>query len=119
MQDGEELNGSLSEESEEESPPCWPGGDWMSPSLEADDPAIETGLDRGPNTESTTAGPEKLPSNSDELCKEFLLVLGMVEACEGGDLSGRARPSCKGMPVSHQLLRAVDDLIVEEYEKGE
>ena len=57
MQDGEELNGSLSEESEEESPSCRPGGDRMSPSLEADDAAIETGLDRGCNTESTTAGP--------------------------------------------------------------
>ena len=79
---------------------------------------IETGLDRGPNTESTTAGPEELPSNSDELRKEFLSVLRTVEACEGGDLS--ARPSsCKGMPVSHQLLSAMDDLIVEEYEKGE
>ena len=37
MQDGEELNGTLSEESEEESPSCRPGGDWTSPSLEADD----------------------------------------------------------------------------------
>ena len=36
-----------------------------------------------------------------------------------GDLSGRAKPSCKGILVPQQLLRAVDDLIVEKYDEGE
>ena len=46
-------------------------------------------------------------------------MLRIVEACEGGDLSGRGKPSCKGILVSQQLLRAIDDLIVEKYEEGE
>ena len=119
MQDGEELDGSLSEESDEESPPCRPGRDRQSPSLEADDPVIGTGLDRGPNTEGTTAGSEELDGSSDELRKEFLSVLGTVEAGEEGGLSERGRPSCKGLLVPHQLVRSVDDLIVEKYEEGE
>ena len=119
MQDGEELDGSLSEESDEEPPPCRPGRDRRSPPLEADDPVIETGLDRGPNAERMTAGSEELTGSSDELRNEFLSVLGTVEACEGGDLSGRGKPSCKGILEPHQLLRAVDDLIVEKYEEGE
>ena len=56
MQDGEELDGSLSEELDEVSPPCQPGRDRRSPSLEADDPVIDTGLDSGPNAENRTAG---------------------------------------------------------------
>ena len=119
MQDGEELNGSLSEESDEEPPPCRPGRDRQFPPLEADDPVIETELDRGPNTESTTAGSEELSSSSDELRKGFLSVLRTVEACERGDLSGRGKPSCKGILMPQQLLKAVDNLIVEKYKGGE
>ena len=119
MQDGEELDGSLSEESDEEPPTCRPGRDRRSPSLEVDDPVIETGLNKGPNAEERTAGSEELAGSSDELRKEFLSVLGTVEAGEEGDLSERGRPSCKGILVPHQLLRDVDDLIVEKYEEGE
>ena len=85
MQDGEELNGSLSDK---ESLPCRPGRDRQSLSLEADDPVIETGLDRRPNAESMIAGSEELSSSSDELCKEFLSVLGILQ----------------GILVSQQLL---------------
>ena len=42
MQDGEELDGSLSEESEKESSPCRIGRERMSSSPEADDPVTET-----------------------------------------------------------------------------
>ena len=101
IQDGEELNGSLSDK---ESPPCRPGRDQQSLSLEADDPMIETGLDRRPNAESMIAGSEELSSSSDELHKEFLSVLGIF---------------LQGILVSQQLLWAVDDLIVEKYEEGE
>ena len=119
MQDGEELDGSLSEESEEESPPCRPGRERMSSSPEADDFVTETDMDRGPSAESATAGSAELSSSYDELRKEFLSVLGTVEACKGGYLSSRSRPSCKGILVSQQLLKAVDDLIVEKYKEGE
>ena len=91
----------------------------MSSSPEADDPVTETDMDRGPSAESATAGSEELSSSSDELRKEFLSVLGTVEACEGGYLSSRDRPSCKGILVSQQLLKAVEDLIAEKYKVGE
>ena len=55
--------------------------------------------------------------NSDELRKEFVTVLGTVDACREGDLSGSASPSCKGTRVQQNLLKAVNDLIVEEYHK--
>ena len=57
--------------------------------------------------------------SSDELRKEFLTVLGTVDSCEEGDLNRRARQTCKGIRVEQKLLKAVDDLIVEEYHKGE
>ena len=41
-----------------------------------------------------------------------------MQVCEEGDLSRRARPACKEIIVSQKLLRTVDDLIVEEYQKG-
>ena len=116
MQDGEELDGSLLEE---EFPTCRPGREQTSSSLEADDSVRETDMDRGPSAESVTAESEELSSSSDELHKEFLSVLGTVEACEGGDPSSRGKPFCKGILVSQQLLKAVDNLIVEKYEKGE
>ena len=110
-QDEEESKGSLFEETEEESSPCIPGGARKSPSLEVDDPAIVTDTDGGPNAERTTTGSEET-SSSDELRKEFLSVLRSIEGCEERDLSGRVKPSCKGILVLQRLLRAVDDLIV-------
>ena len=58
-----------------------PGGAQRSPSPEAD-PAMVARLDRGANAESMTTGSEEPSSSSDELRKEFLSVLGTVEACE-------------------------------------
>ena len=46
-------------------------------------------------------------------------MLKTVEGCEEGDLSRRGKPSCKGILVSQQLLKTVDDLIVEKYSEGE
>lgn len=42
---------ALCQKSDKESPPCRPGRVRKSPSLEAEDPAIETGLDKGLNAE--------------------------------------------------------------------
>ena len=58
-------------------------------------------------------------SHIEELRKEFLLVLKTVESSEEGDLSRRGRTAYKGIVVLQKLLKAVDDLVVEEYQRGE
>ena len=57
-------------------------------------------------------------SISDELQNEFPSVLRTVSSCEEGDFSGRARPSCKKIVVPKKLVKAVDELIAEEFLKG-
>ena len=78
----------------------------------------ESKPDGGHNAERAFTGSDEL-SSSNKLCNKFLSVLETVEACEEGDLSRRGRPSCKGIMVLQRLLKAVDDLIVEEYQRGE
>ena len=89
-----------------------------SPVLEASGSVTDKDLDGGNTTESTHIRSDE-QSSSDELQKEFLSILSRVKNSEEGDLSGRRRPSCKGIQVAQNVLMAVDDLIVEEYQKGE
>ena len=58
-------------------------------------------------------------STSGDLRKEFLSIVGKITSQEEGDLSMRAVPKCKGIFVQKTLLRTLDDLIAEEYSKGE
>ena len=53
-----------------------------------------------------------------ELRKEFLSVLGDIDRAEEGCLEGRGKPRCKGSYVANELIRGVDDLIVEELKQG-
>ena len=79
----------------------------------------ESGTDKDNDMDGTDGIRSDMWPSSDELRKEFLTVLGTVDSCEEGDLSGRARLTCKGIRVEQKLLKAVDDLTVEEYHKGE
>ena len=88
------------------------------PPSEAAGSANDSEPDGGHNAESVLSRAGEY-SNSGELHKEFLAVLRTVRGREEGDLSGRARPSCKGINVLQKLLRAADDLAVEEFQKGE
>ena len=52
----------------------------------------------------------------DELREEYRTVLREVEAVVEGNFSARLRPSCQGFRVDGALLKAVDDLIAQEWE---
>ena len=41
-----------------------------------------------------------------------------VQSCAEGDLGRRGKPKCRGIKIGEGLLRAVDDLVVEEFERG-
>jgi len=59
------------------------------------------------------------PMSDDEqdqsLGEEYLKLTTDVQTCEEGDLS---KPKCRGVKISESLLRAVDNLVVEEFERG-
>ena len=55
----------------------------------------------------------------EQLREEFLKVLREVESVEIGDLSGRKKPSCRGIRVAPELIASVDELIEEEWDRGE
>ena len=57
-------------------------------------------------------------SISGELRNKFLSVLRTVSSCEEGDFRGRARLSCKKIVVPKKLVKAMNELIVEEFLKG-
>ena len=44
-------------------------------------------------------------------------VVKDVQSCAEGDLSRRGKPKCRGVKIGEELLRAVDDLVVEEFER--
>jgi len=52
------------------------------------------------------------------LGEEYLKLTTDVQTCEKGDLSWRGKPKCRGVKISESLLRSVDNLVVEEFEKG-
>ena len=55
---------------------------------------------------------------SDGLREEYMKVVKDVQSCAEGDLSRRGTPKCRGVRIGERLLRAVDDLVVEEFERG-
>jgi len=61
--------------------------------------------------------PSKNQWNSDGLCEEFAKVVKDVQSCAEGDLSRRGKPKCRGVKIGEGLLRAVDDLVEEEFER--
>ena len=102
---------------EEGVPPSAPGAEPPSSSLPLTNkrPLSTAGEGEGDKVQPTSDA-EISNRVLDELRDEYRTVLGDIEAVVEGNFSARLRPSCQGIRVDGALLRAVDDLIAQEWE---
>jgi len=56
--------------------------------------------------------------NNKLLWEEYLKIVTDVQSCEVGDLSRRGKPKCRGVKIQESLLRDVNNLVMEEFERG-